>query len=458
MKRWTVPVHAVLLVVAMVACGRGGAGDSTGDTTSTEPDSAEITNRIDVPLAVRQNLGITYVSVERRPVRGTERLPGFFELLPEARRDYHAILEGKIELAVTTLDRVEPGQLLYTIESPAWRTLQKLISDACAATHAAEAAVTIAEARLVEMQSKEALLRERIESLAQANVRRAELEASAAELRSQFARLEAEIEASRVAVRSSESECLLLLDTASSYTGLALDELTASGPHPAHDSPAAPWRDLDRIEVRAKSAGAVVTVDTTNGAWAAGGARVLSVIDPRKVRFRAHAPQGDLTRFRNGQAVRIVPPQGGVVDIGASIDSELVVGFVAHAEQRSLPLYANTPNPPAWAKPGVAAYLEVFMNGTADPELALPLSCIMRDGLVDIFFLRDRKNPDVVIRTEADLGVNDGRWVVLQSGVRAGDEVVLDGAYELKLASSRSGSTEGGHFHADGTYHAGDDH
>jgi hypothetical protein len=41
----------------------------------------------------------------------------------------------------------------------------------------------------------------------------------------------------------------------------------------------------------------------------------------------------------------------------------------------------------------------------------------------------------------------------VNSGVAAGDEVVLDGVYELKLTGS--GKPQGaGHFHADGTWHA----
>ena len=45
-----------------------------------------------------------------------------------------------------------------------------------------------------------------------------------------------------------------------------------------------------------------------------------------------------------------------------------------------------------------------------------------------------------------------------RSGLKLSDEVVLDGAYELNLATSTSGVRQkGGHFHADGTFHA-DDH
>jgi hypothetical protein len=71
-------------------------------------------------------------------------------------------------------------------------------------------------------------------------------------------------------------------------------------------------------------------------------------------------------------------------------------------------------------------------------------------------FRRNPKDKDQVIRIEADLGVDDGRWIEVKSGLVDGDEVVLDGAYELMLASSAT-AAKGGHFHADGTWHA-DDH
>ena len=81
---------------------------------------------------------------------------------------------------------------------------------------------------------------------------------------------------------------------------------------------------------------------------------------------------------------------------------------------------------------------------------------MIQDGLKKIFFRRDPKDPEKVIRLEADLGINDGRWVVVKSGVREGDEVVLDGVYQLMIATS-GGVEKGGHFHADGTFHADED-
>jgi hypothetical protein len=82
---------------------------------------------------------------------------------------------------------------------------------------------------------------------------------------------------------------------------------------------------------------------------------------------------------------------------------------------------------------------------------------VTRDGTRSIIFRRDPANPDKVIRMDADLGVNDGRWVTIGSGVKEGDEIVLDGVYQLMLATAGN-APKGGHFHSDGTFHEGEDH
>jgi multidrug efflux pump subunit AcrA (membrane-fusion protein) len=102
----------------------------------------------------------------------------------------------------------------------------------------------------------------------------------------------------------------------------------------------------------------------------------------------------------------------------------------------------------------VAASLEVTLEGGAT-ELAIPLAAVVRDGAKPIIFRRDPKDANKVIRLDADLGLDDGRWVEVKSGVREGDEIVLAGNYQLMLATSGS-APKGGHFHSDGTFHAED--
>jgi hypothetical protein len=82
----------------------------------------------------------------------------------------------------------------------------------------------------------------------------------------------------------------------------------------------------------------------------------------------------------------------------------------------------------------------------------------VKDGLTHVFFKRDPLDANKAIRVEADLGVDDGRWIGIKSELGPNDEVVLNGVYELRLASSQSGTSQkGGHFHADGSYHGKDD-
>jgi hypothetical protein len=138
------------------------------------------------------------------------------------------------------------------------------------------------------------------------------------------------------------------------------------------------------------------------------------------------------------------------------VSGTLLLGVEADPAQRTIDLLVLPSAPAAWCRPGVAGFLEVETRGGAAAELAIPLAAVMHDGLQRVFFRRDPADPDKVIRIEADLGLDDGRWVEVKSDVVDGDEVVLAGAYELMLASSGTAS-KGGHFHADGTYHEGKD-
>ena len=100
-------------------------------------------------------------------------------------------------------------------------------------------------------------------------------------------------------------------------------------------------------------------------------------------------------------------------------------------------------------------FREVVLAGGSE-ELAIPQSAVVRDGARAIIFRRDPANPDKAIRMEADLGLSDGRWVVIASGVKEGDEIVMGGNFQLMLATSGE-TSKGGHFHADGTFHDGED-
>ncbi len=446
---------AIALVAMLAGCGGGGHGHDHEHHDEDAHEAAPASDRIDVPPNVRQNLGITFVTVERRPVGATLRLPGHFAFRPGARREYRAMLPGRVALQVEPLDRVEAGQVLFRIDSPRWQELRHEAVEAEGQIALAEANLAVAQATRQEHEAALTFLEARQTRLSDANVRQVEVETQLAQLRSQLPRLAAEVTARQVELDEAREHYASIMKVAASVTGLSVAKLmeAVERHEDEHGHDRVRWRNLEHMEVRATRAGVVQTLAMNDGGWVETGELVVEVVDPTALRFEAEAMQSDIGRLADGQRVRIVPPQGGSVDLQDAMPGMLALGVEGHAAERTLPVYGVVDELVAWARPGVGAFMDVYVEGGEQPELAIPVSSLVRDGLKTIFYRRDPKNPDQVYPVEADLGASDGRWVVVYSGVTDGDEVVLDGAYALTLNSGRRQAPPGYHYHADGTLH-----
>jgi multidrug efflux pump subunit AcrA (membrane-fusion protein) len=136
------------------------------------------------------------------------------------------------------------------------------------------------------------------------------------------------------------------------------------------------------------------------------------------------------------------------------VPATLAIGLSGDPDGRTIDVLASASSMAPWARAGIAASLEVVLEG-GRTELAIPQRAVLLDGIVPIVFRRDPKDPNKAIRLEADLGTSDGRFVEILSGVKEGDQIVVAGNYPLMLAMSGT-AIKGGHFHADGTFHAED--
>lgn len=442
-------VSVALLSLMLCACSskpEQHANESHEESPQTNP------NIVDIPESVRTNLGITFAKVERRRVQSTIRIPGAFELEPIARLEYRMTLPGHIELAVDQYQQVQPGDLLYRFRSTQWPELQHEIILGEQEIESAQAAIEVAQSRIDEAQQRLRILHDRLESLTGAQVRNADLESQASEIEASLPRLHAELRQSQTLLGNAHRTHEHALHRATVATGIDESRLKAPIEQGGTQIPA--YRAIDWIEVRAQRTGIVELLAQTDGAFADAPALVLSTVDPTMVRFRAQALQADLPRLSNAANARIVPPNAAGIDPGDAVEAQAQLGLEAHPEQRTLTLLAVPEGTRDWIRPGVSAFLEVVVDSTEGPALAIPRAAVVRDGIVYVFFRRDPKNPDQAIRIEADMGVDDGRWVAINSGLAPNDEVILSGAYELKLATQQSGAQQkGGHFHADGTFH-----
>lgn len=462
------------LLTLLVGCG-GPATSAGGDDHEDHVDTPP-TNRVDIPLAVRSNLGVTFVTVERRRVQSTLRAPGQFELLPSARREYRTMLSGRVELAVAQFDEVEPGTLLYSIDSTEWRALQQQLVETSSeihrlrvrlgtfepleAAHARHAeglhrSVAIWEERVAQLESVRAAGGGRVDALAEARATLAKTQSDLAEVDEKDAEVHASRAEAAALLEAARGRWDALLNSASTLCNLSVEELARA----SETGDRGRWSHIDRIEVRAVASGIVEDLGATNGAWVAASTAVVTVVQPDRLRFHALGLQSDLGVLEDGLAARIVPPtptkSGRAIPLQDTMEGTLVLGLAGHADARTIDLYCRPTELLTWARPGVAAQLEIVTAGDEGEELAIPLAAVQRDGLRPVIFRRAPDDRDQAIRLDADLGRDDGRWVQVLSGLRDGDEVVLDGAFQLMLATS--GTTQkGGHFHADGTFHEGD--
>lgn len=433
---------AIFGLSALPACT--GSGEAPSAATAGEAAAAP-TNRIDIPDAVRRNLGMTFAKVESRNVARTLRVPGRFELLPTAEREYRAPLGGRVELLVAQYQRVEQGAPLFRIDAPAWRDLLEEI----VATEAKVASMSpIREAHRVHERS----LADKVE-LWKARLRQLdELRAAGGGSASQFTEARATLNATQADLAEvMEKDALLEAEEKEACARLRALESRRDAVIAASGCAGIAGNGL---VVCALAGGVVDHLDVTQGGLAQDSAAVLSVVQPEQIRFRARALQGDLARLRDGLPARIAAPSSDATATRAMVDGSLQLAATADPDGRTIDLIVTPSAAAPWARAGVAASLEVTLEG-GGAELAIPLSAVVRDGVVPVVFRRDPKNADKVIRLEADLGVDDGRWIVVKSGVKEGDEIVLSGNFQLLLATS-GGAQKGGHFHSDGTFHAED--
>lgn len=456
------PGSCLLAVALFASCTK------PAPTPGEEPHPQAVTNRIDVPEAVRKNLGIRFVKVERRRVATTLRLPGHFELLPRARQEHRAAFAGRVVVKVQSLQTVQPGEVLYELDAPAWRQVQRelgqidsdvtmtkahraaiepLLDAHKAHEQSLEEALAVVKKRLGELEATQQSVGGQAQNLTDARVQSATLQAQLAEAAEQHTETQTRIARLYADETSLTDRRALALAAAAASLGATVAELTAD------DGGLPRWRTLATIPVKATTAGVVEQLPVASGGWVDEHELVLATIDPTLVRFRARALQSDLVRLRDGLSARIGPAG---TDPTLGVPGVLQLGASGDPQQRTLDLFVLPGEAAPFSRPGIAGFVAIETDAAAAPELAIPREAVLPDGLARVFFRRDPNDPDKVIRVDADLGLDDGRWVEVKSGLKDGDEVVTAGAYELVLASSGS-AQKGGHFHADGTWHA-DDH
>ena len=199
-------------------------------------------------------------------------------------------------------------------------------------------------------------------------------------------------------------------------------------------------RDPSLFEVRAPIAGRVIERRAVVGQHAGADAHLFLVADLSRVWVIAQAFERDAVNARVGSVAHItlaaLPGEefdGRVALIGRQVD----------AGSRTLPIRIELDNPSGVLRPGMSASARLEIGGKERPIVVVPASALQRVG--DRWLAFVPKGDYEYEMRPVGRGRDLGNEVEVVSGLRAGETVVVDGAFLLKAEAEKRSGGAGGH-------------
>lgn len=122
----------------------------------------------------------------------------------------------------------------------------------------------------------------------------------------------------------------------------------------------------------------------------------------------------------------------------------ITVGRVIDRQSRTVPVIFEVDN--AAGKLRIGNFTKtVIATGAPRKVLAIPDTAIVEDGGQSVVFVM--VEGESFERRPLRLGIRANRWTEVLEGVKAGERVVTNGAYEVKLASASGALPAHGHVH-----------
>jgi cobalt-zinc-cadmium efflux system membrane fusion protein len=195
------------------------------------------------------------------------------------------------------------------------------------------------------------------------------------------------------------------------------------------------------LVLRAPVAGTVIDRDVVIGQLAEPAKTLFKIGDLSKLWLVAHVFERDAVRVRvggTGTATFAALP-------GKTVDGKIIwIGRQVETASRTVPVRLEVPNPDGVLRPGMSANVSIPIGETSGQVVAVPIAAVQRVG--DKWAVFTPKGPGVFEAKPVGRGRDLGGEVEILSGLAAGTEVVVDGAFLLKAEFDKSRG-EGGHDH-----------
>jgi multidrug efflux pump subunit AcrA (membrane-fusion protein) len=182
---------------------------------------------------------------------------------------------------------------------------------------------------------------------------------------------------------------------------------------------------LSYSEIRSPIQGVVTERALYAGEMAAAGTPLLVVMDISSVIAKAHIPQTDAALLKLGDAAEMRVP-GSDDKIPAKIT---VVSPATDPNSTTIEIWAQATNPKNRLRPGTTVQLSVTAQ-KIDNTLVVPATAILSqpDGSQAVMIVKSDNRAKL---QPVKLGIQNGDEVQINSGLQAGEQVVVSGSYGL---------------------------
>lgn len=391
--RWTAQTGLCVLasVLLVTACGDYGSESPASEPKASPQSGAPRILTIQPPASVQGRIRIDPVAAHMVPEVVTA--PGEVALDLKQVAKITSRIEGQVDkIHVQLGDRVKPGQMLAAISSLQFDQLieEYLVSKA-------QADVAENSFRRTEKLRAEDIVSER--KLIEDKGRHLETKAKFQHVREKLLNM-----------------------------GMMADEL--------HQLERGSHQEGHLYTLTSPIAGTVVAQHVVRGQGVAPGYELFEVVDTSRVWVFANLPIEQARKFKEGDVGTILPKGGEPVTAPLTY-----LAPVADETTRTIRVRFEVANQQHRLRP--REYVDVQLAIASPPILAIPVSAVTTvDKARGVFVQRETGYAFVSI----EVGREGGGWVEVRKGLTAGEQVVVDGVFDLKnvLLKEHIGTGEGG--------------
>lgn len=190
--------------------------------------------------------------------------------------------------------------------------------------------------------------------------------------------------------------------------------------------------------------GTVTRLMVKTGEYVDAGAQVASISSGSGLTLRADLPQRHYAVVSEITGAKFrTPYSDNVTDLSALSGSRLQGNMPASSRPGYIPVYFTFSND-GTIVPGTP--VEVYLQGAPRKDvITVPMGAVSEQQ--GRYFVYRKLDEDCYEKLPVTLGENDGEFVEVLDGVRAGDNIVVKGAVAVRLAES-SGVVPEGHTHS----------